>query len=624
MSKQVSEIFFTSNYVSEDSWLKFILAIGKLNGYFKEFKISVKIEKNNVRYFLETKKTLPTIISDLPEFLIKKSDENIKRKLCKNIYCVTNKERNIIDVYDKNETKFNRVLKETIISFMPYCKNNYLSKTYLVFEKENKKQICKKAIFNIPHLFLSIDFSKHTRFLYRKDVGRYLDIQKTIHLFESDNKNSSLKIDTFPYLEENYFLNLNKFDFDKHSLVVGGSGTGKSKLISSFICNLHKNSNYRMKYKVIVIDPHSDMENDIGGLEGTEIFNFKTVEESLNLFLNSNIDISTATELTLSLFKNLLQDIYNSKLERVLRHCIILLLINKKMSFNNLRKLILEIEYRNTCIRNEKVPINVKEFFSLDFNELKTSSYQEAISPIISFIDEIQTLPAFKNDGKIKRNLDEAIRKNFLSIISLNQAVLGERTTKTISSLLMSQILQLIQKYSFSEHIILIIDEVAVIENPLIKRFLSEARKYNLSVILAQQYFNQVSEELQKAIFSNVNNYFVFRVSREDAIVLSGNLQMEVAVHNSYFAKTRMLMELANRECILRISSNGRVLPAFKAKTLDFVSIPPKRQEKILGPIETKPRIRLPKRKDFNINPSISIKDLMASQSTGRKKVTNG
>lgn len=117
---------------------------------------------------------------------------------------------------------------------------------------------------------------------------------------------------------------------------------------------------------------------------------------------------------------------------------------------------------------------------------------------------------------------------------------------------------------------------------------------------------------------------FFFRVSREDAIVLSGNLQMEVAVHNSYFAKTRMLMELANRECILRISSNGRVLPAFKAKTLDFVSIPPKRQEKILGPIETKPRIRLPKRKDFNINPSISIKDLMASQSTGRKKVTNG
>ena len=77
------------------------------------------------------------------------------------------------------------------------------------------------------------------------------------------------------------------------------------------------------------------------------------------------------------------------------------------MSFNNLRKLILEIEYRNACIRNEKVPINVREFFSADFNELKTSSYQEAISPIISFIDEIQTLPAFKNDGKIKRNLED-------------------------------------------------------------------------------------------------------------------------------------------------------------------------------------------------------------------------
>ena len=623
MKKIVSEIFLTTNYVSEEKWLKFILAIGKLNGYFKEFKIIVEIDKNNIRYFLETRKVLPTIISDFSDFLIKKSEKIIKQKICKSIYYITNKEKNVLDVYDKNETKFKRQIKMAEISFIPYCKSNYLTKTKLVFEKQHKQLIYKKAILNIPHLFLSIDFSKHTRFLYRKDIGRYLEIQKTIQLFESYKKSNFLKVDAFPYLEENYFLNLNKFDFDKHSLVVGGSGTGKSKLISSFISNLSENNNYRMKYKVIVIDPHSDMEKDVGGLEKTEIFNFKTPEDSLNLFLNSNVDIITATEITLTLFRNLLQDRYNSKLERVLRHCVILLLINEKMSFNNLRKLILEIEYRNACIRNAKIPINVREFFSVDFNELKASSYQEAISPIISFIDEIQTLPAFQNDGEIKRNLAEEIKKNFLTIISLNQANLGEVTTKTISSLLMSQILQLIQNFSFTEHIILIIDEVAVIENPLIRRFLSEARKYNLSIILAQQYFGQVSEELQKAIFSNVSNYFVFRVSREDAVVLSGNLQMEVAVHNSYFAKTRMLMELANRECIVKVSSNGRVLPAFKAKTLDFIPIPSKRKDFSKKMENNKITLKLPRKENFNINPNINLKDIMASQSSGRKRVTN-
>lgn len=45
---------------------------------------------------------------------------------------------------------------------------------------------------------------------------------------------------------------------------------------------------------------------------------------------------------------------------------------------------------------------------------------------------------------------------------------------------------------------------------------------------------------------------------------------MEVAVRNAYRIRLKMLTELKNRECIVRVSSNGVPLPAFKAKTLDF------------------------------------------------------
>ncbi len=37
----------------------------------------------------------------------------------------------------------------------------------------------------------------------------------------------------------------------------------------------------------------------------------------------------------------------------------------------------------------------------------------------------------------------------------------------------MQQILQLIQGYSFDEHLLLIVDEVSVVENLILKRFLS-------------------------------------------------------------------------------------------------------------------------------------------------------
>ena len=68
----------------------------------------------------------------------------------------------------------------------------------------------------------------------------------------------------------------------------------------------------------------------------------------------------------------------------------------------------------------------------------------------------------------------------------------------------MQQLLTIIQKQEISEHIIFIIDEVAVIENPILSRYLSEARKYNLSLILASQYFSQISNELKNSIFANI------------------------------------------------------------------------------------------------------------------------
>lgn len=53
----------------------------------------------------------------------------------------------------------------------------------------------------------------------------------------------------------------------------------------------------------------------------------------------------------------------------------------------------------------------------------------------------------------------------------------------------MQQLLMLVQGQAFSEQIILVIDEIAVIESPILTRYLAEARKYNLALILARAIF---------------------------------------------------------------------------------------------------------------------------------------
>ena len=429
-----------------------------------------------------------------------------------------------------------------------------------------------------------------------------------------------MKIDTFPYLQGDFYLNQNSYNFDKHSIVLGSSGCGKSKFISLLIKNIYKNNTLKQKYKIVVVDPHASLENDIGGI--SKVIDFKNTLDSIDLFINNSDDVISSTELLLELLKSLIADQYNSKLERVLRHSIHILLTNESFNFRNLRKLLLDLEYRNSLIKElkYKLPISVIDFFLSDFNDLKTKSYGESISPIIAFIDEMEMLPVF-NEQKTKENFKDTIYNNFLTLFSLDRTKLGDKVTKTISGLVMQQLLTIIERREINEHIIFIVDEVAVIENPILSRFLSESRKYNLSLILAGQYFNQISENLKNSIFANVVNYYIFRVSKLDANVLVDNFNMKIPLDNTRERKIKVLTELNNRECIVRIDSNGILLPAFKATTLNYISIPRIKNNTQTKIANNNTPILFKENSKFKIGNNINLKDILISNSSSRKVV---
>ena len=616
MTKNIFEIYLTSDFVNSEEWLKLILKVSKINGKLGHWNLWIHIENNYIRYFIETKRMLPPILGEIGSFLLKKSDITLKEEVKRGIpYILTNKYNTLLDVYDKFDTRKSQKIRNVKIAFFAYKHNNYLSTTHFYLKNE-EGTIIKKKVFK----FISVDFSTHVRFFYQKNEAKYLDTKNVINLLSSDEKNAILKANVFPYIQEELYLSYKNYDFAKHSIVLGASGTGKSKLISSMIKNLSQDKSNKLKYKIVIIDPHAAMEEDIGGLEDTDVIDFKTEETTINLFTNSSEDIISIAESTMDIFKNIIADRYNSKLERVLRYSIHLLLEKQEFNLINLRKLLIEIEYRNKVIKEveDTIQPNIIEFFRVDFNELKTKSYQEAISPIISFIDEMQLLPAMSNTNQIK-DIKQSIEENFITILSLDQMTLGLNITKTLAGFAMQQILQLVQSHSFNEHIILVIDEVAVIENPIINRFLSEARKYNLSLILAGQYFEQINDKLQKAIFTNVVNYFIFRVSRIDAMTLERNIQMEVAVRNSIVIRLKMFSELNDRECIVRIGKNGKMFTSFKGKTVDFIPVPRQKKDYSNKRME-KHKIKEDK-KIFSIETANALKDILRKNSSSRKRV---
>ena len=186
---------------------------------------------------------LPPVLGELGEFLIKKSDKALKEKFKIGMpYILTDSYKTILDVFDKFDTRKLQKIKNVKITFWAYKHNNYFSTTHIFLKNEDGKIINRKVFLNNEiYKFVSIDFSTHIRFFYEKSEAKYLDTKKVINALASNKENAILKADVFPYLQEELYLNLRNYDFAKHSVVIGASGTGKSKLISSIVKNLSQN-----------------------------------------------------------------------------------------------------------------------------------------------------------------------------------------------------------------------------------------------------------------------------------------------------------------------------------------------------------------------------------------------
>lgn len=634
--KYIKEIYLTKSDIKEIDWINLIDKINSYIRIFTSWKIIILNKDKEIRYFIISNIMLPITINNQEKFLFKKIK---KLKLPPTNYTLlsyTQKNYNFIDLIDKYKMK-NQNLESATTTFTKLPNNKLLSSTNIYLRKEIKL-VKKHLLLHNPISILNIDFSNNKRYFYKKQK-KYLEIDKNIKYLSTNNTNSILKVNTFPLYDNSYYLNHNSFDFNKHSLIVGSSGTGKSKLISLLVNNIF-NSKEKSKYKFIIIDPHAFLEYDIGGLG--KVIDFKDTLNSINLFSSNKKDIIEETELLLELLKNLIKDQYNSKLERVLRHSIYLLLTANTFNFENLRNLLLNMEYRNKVLNENKsyLPTSITQFFLTDFNNLRLEYYNETISPIISFIDEIELTKIFNDNENL--NLEETIKSNFLTLFSLNRTVLGSKGLYLISGLIMEQLFLLIENKKIKEHLIFIIDEVPVIENKILESFLSEARKFNLSLILICQYFNQISESLKLSIFSNTINYFIFRVSRIDANILVNSFDMKIPLDNTLDAKINLFTGLNNRECIARISIDNKLQKPFKGTTTFFKSIPRiiNNETKIDNASTTQTNKKLTnkelikrnknfsidneqinKSKNFSINKNIDVNSILKINNTSKKEI---
>ncbi|MFA6016786.1 MAG: type IV secretion system DNA-binding domain-containing protein [Patescibacteria group bacterium] len=374
-------------------------------------------------------------------------------------------------------------------------------------------------------------------------------------------------------------------DRRKHVYIIGKTGVGKSTLIANMAID-----DIRKDRGVGIIDPHGDLSetildfipkrrmNDVVYLEP-----FDTERPfSLNVLeIKNKQQKDLVASGIVSIFYKLYKDSWGPRLEYILRNVILTLLESPGATLVDILSLLSNVEYRKKVVRELQDPV-LKDFWEKEYAKMPDRLKAEAISPIQNKVGQFVTSKMIRNIiGKTKSSIDleQIMNEGKILILNLSQGKLGEDNTALLGAMLITQIQLAAMNRSFIKEqdrkdFFLYVDEFQNFATQSFIKILSEARKYRLSLTLANQYIEQLDEEITRAIFGNVGTLMSFVVGARDAYVLTREYA-EIYTEND-------LVSLGKYEAVLKLSIDGMTSAPFPVTTLPLPAMKNDNKEKII------------------------------------------
>lgn len=361
-------------------------------------------------------------------------------------------------------------------------------------------------------------------------------------------------------------------DRRRHMYVVGSTGMGKSEFLKAISVQ-----DIEMGHGICFIDPHGDTADAL--LDYVPDHRIKDViyldpgdlDFPIAFNVMEKVDYDHRHQVVsglMGVFKKIWPDVWSPRMEYILNYTILALLEYPDTTLLSINKMLSSKEFRNKVIANIKDPI-VKQFWVEEFAGYTDRYTQEATPAIQNKIGQFASNNMIRNIiGQAHSTIDirKIMDEGKIFIVNISRGRIGEDASRLLGALLVTRIqLAAMSRVDIPEHerkdFYLAVDEFQHFATQSFANILSEARKYHLCLVMANQYIKQMEEEVRDAVFGNVGTLVAFRVGAEDSEFLEKWLQPDFMAAD--------IVNLGKRQMYLKLMIDGISSSPFMARTLD-------------------------------------------------------
>ncbi len=368
-------------------------------------------------------------------------------------------------------------------------------------------------------------------------------------------------------------------DRRRHSYIIGKTGTGKTEFLKSMIIQDINNGE-----GVAVIDPHGDLVEDILKVipphraEDVILFDPSDYERPMGFNMleadteqQKHFAANSIIGLMYKLFDPNKTGIVGPRFEHAVRNAMLSVMYEKGSTLIEVMRILTDQAYVQEILPKIEDPI-IRRYWTDQIAQTSDFHKSEVLDYITSKFGRFVTNKMIRNiigQSDSAFSFRKVMDEQKILLINLSKGTIGEENSNFLGLVLVPKILVAAmsrQDMPMSERkdFFLYVDEFQNFATPDFAQILSEARKYRLNLIVANQFIGQMEEEIKNAIFGNVGTVSSFRVGVTDANYLAHEFQPIFSEQD--------LINVDKYNCYMRTIVNGEPVRPFSLDTTKDVT----------------------------------------------------